>query len=122
MAKPTDQLFAERKWHIFAALGSGIFLAAFDGGVVRVALPLLVTEFDVDFALVQWVVLSFSLTQTAIMLGVGRLGDMVGKKPVFLFGTIRVCHRFSPRRACSEHRVPCFSGCFRPSAGHLLPP
>ena len=88
MAKPTDQLFAERKWHIFAALGSGIFLASFDGGVVRVALPVFVTEFDVDFALVQWVLLSFSLTQTAIMLGVGRLGDIVGKKPVFLFGTI----------------------------------
>ena len=88
MAKPTDQPFVERKWHIFAALGSGIFLASFDGGVVRVVLPALVHEFNVDFALVQWVVLSFSLTQTAIMLGVGRLGDMVGKKPIFLSGTI----------------------------------
>ncbi len=88
MTKPADQHFVERKWHIFAALGSGIFLASFDGGVVRVVLPALVTEFDVDFALVQWVVLSFSLTQTAIMLGVGRLGDMVGKKPIFLSGTI----------------------------------
>ncbi len=88
MAKPTVQPSIERKWHIFAALGSGIFLASFDGGVVRVALPTLVTEFNVDFALVQWVVLSFSLTQTAILLGVGRLGDMVGKKPIFLSGTI----------------------------------
>ena len=88
MARPTVQPSVERKWHIFAALGSGIFLASFDGGVVRVALPTLVTEFNVDFALVQWVVLSFSLTQTAIMLGVGRLGDMIGKKPIFLSGTI----------------------------------
>ena len=88
MTKATEQLFLERKWHIFAALGSGIFLASFDGGAVRVVLPALVTEFDVDFALIQWVVLSFSLTQTAIMLGVGRLGDMVGKKPIFLSGTI----------------------------------
>ena len=88
MAKSTDQLFVERKWLIFAALGSGIFLASFDGGVVRVVLPALVTEFNIDFALVQWVVLSFSLTQTAIMLGVGRLGDIAGKKPVFLGGTI----------------------------------
>ena len=88
MTKPAEQLFVERKWHIFAALGSGIFLASFDGGAVRVVLPALVTEFDVDFALIQWVVLSFSLTQTAIMLGVGRLGDMVGKKPIFLSGTI----------------------------------
>ena len=88
MTKLTENQFVERKWHIFAALGSGIFLASFDGGVVRVVLPALVTEFDVDFALIQWVVLSFSLTQTAIMLGVGRLGDMVGKKPIFLSGTV----------------------------------
>ena len=88
MTKLTEKLSDERKWHIFAALGSGIFLASFDGGVVRVVLPALVHEFNVDFALVQWVVLSFSLTQTAIMLGVGRLGDMVGKKPIFLGGTI----------------------------------
>ena len=88
MDQLADERAVARKWHIFAALGSGIFLAAFDGGVVRVVLPSLVTEFDVDFALVQWVVLSFSLTQTAIMLGVGRLGDMVGKKPIFLSGTI----------------------------------
>ena len=88
MTKLTEELSDERKWHIFAALGSGIFLASFDGGVVRVVLPALVTEFDIDFATVQWVVLSFSLTQTAIMLGVGRLGDIVGKKPVFLGGTI----------------------------------
>ena len=88
MAKLTEHLSVERKWHIFAALGSGIFLASFDGGAVRVVLPTLVTEFNVDFALIQWIVLSFSLTQTAIMLGVGRLGDMVGKKPIFLGGTI----------------------------------
>ena len=88
MTNLTEELSDERKWHIFAALGSGIFLASFDGGVVRVVLPALVTEFDIDFATVQWVVLSFSLTQTAIMLGVGRLGDIVGKKPVFLGGTI----------------------------------
>ncbi len=88
MTQVADERTFDRKWHIFAALGSGIFLASFDGGVVRVALPALVTEFNVDFALVQWVVLSFSLTQTAIMLGVGRLGDMVGKRPIFLSGTI----------------------------------
>ena len=88
MAKLAEHLSVERKWHIFAALGSGIFLASFDGGAVRVVLPALVTEFNVDFALIQWIVLSFSLTQTAIMLGVGRLGDMVGKKPIFLSGTI----------------------------------
>ena len=88
MTRLPDERTISRKWHIFAALGSGVFLASFNIGIVGVALPALVVEFGVDFALVQWVVLSFTLTQTAIMPSVGRLGDMLGKKPIFLGGTI----------------------------------
>ena len=88
MAQLTDERSIDRKWHIFAALGSGVFLASLNIGIVSVALPTFVTEFNVDFTLVQWVILSFTLTQTAIMLSVGRLGDIMGKKPIFLSGTI----------------------------------
>ena len=56
--------------------------------IVAVILPTLVTELQVGFALVQWVVLSFTLTKTALVLSVGRLGDMIGKRPVFLGGTV----------------------------------
>lgn len=88
MTYPSDKSTYDHKWHIFAALGSGIFLASMSQYIVIVALPELISEFNGDFALVQWVVLSFSLTQTAIMLSVGRLGDMVGKRPLFLYGTV----------------------------------
>lgn len=77
-----------RRWYIFAALGSGIFLASLNGSIVGVVLPTLMFDLDTDFALVQWVVLSYSLTQTTIILGVGRLGDIMGKKPIFLSGTV----------------------------------
>ncbi len=83
LAPPID-----RKWLIFAALSSGVFLASFNIGIANVILPTLVVEFNVDFALVQWVLLSFTLTQTAISPTVGRLGDMLGHKPIFLWGTI----------------------------------
>lgn len=88
MAHLTEEIQVERKWHIFAALGTGIFLASLDGSIVNVVLPTLVRDLRVDFTLVQWVVLSFTLTQTAVMLSVGRLGDMVGKRPIFLGGTV----------------------------------
>lgn len=83
LAPPID-----RKWLIFAALSSGVFLASFNIGIANVILPTLVVEFNADFALVQWVLLSFTLTQTAISPTVGRLGDMLGHKPIFLWGTI----------------------------------
>ncbi|MEJ2560487.1 MAG: hypothetical protein P8186_30550 [Anaerolineae bacterium] len=69
-----------RKWYVLAAVAMGIFLSTIDGSIVNVALPTLIHAFDTEFAVVQWVVLAYLLTVTTLMLSVGRLGDMVGKK------------------------------------------
>ena len=56
------------------------------GTSVNVAIPTLVTAFGTEFALVQWVVLSFLLATGAFLPIVGRLADMIGKRSVFLAG------------------------------------
>ena len=66
----------------------GVFLATIDGSIVNISLPTLVSSFQTDFALVQWVVLSYLLTVTTLMLGVGRLADIYGKKPIYTAGFI----------------------------------
>jgi EmrB/QacA subfamily drug resistance transporter len=66
----------------------GVFLATIDGSIVNISLPTLVGAFQTDFALVQWVVLSYLLTVTTLMLGVGRLADIYGKKPIYTTGFI----------------------------------
>ena len=77
-----------RKWYIMAAAAMSIFLATIDGSIVNVALPTLVRAFETDFATVQWVVLSYLLTQTTLLLSIGRLGDMIGKKAIFITGMV----------------------------------
>ena len=77
----------EHKWPILAALAGVVLMASFVFSAAAVVLPAIVKEFDIDFALVQWVLLSYTLAQTSIMPMVGRLGDMVGKRPLFLGGT-----------------------------------
>ena len=77
-----------RKWYVMAAVAMGIFLATIDGSIVNIALPTLVRELDTEFAVVQWVVLAYLLTVTTLILGMGRLGDMIGKKPVYTSGFI----------------------------------
>ena len=77
-----------RKWLVLVSVGMGIFLATIDGSIVNVALPTLVRALDTNFATVQWVVLGYLLTTTTLLLGMGRLGDMVGKKPVYVTGFI----------------------------------
>jgi EmrB/QacA subfamily drug resistance transporter len=77
-----------RKWYVMAAVAMGVFLATIDGSIVNVALPTLVKAFGTDFAVVQWVVLSYLLTVTTLMLSMGRLGDMIGKKPLYAAGFV----------------------------------
>jgi EmrB/QacA subfamily drug resistance transporter len=77
-----------RKWYVMAATAMGVFLATIDGSIVNVALPTLVRAFGTTFATVEWVVLAYLLTVTTLMLGIGRLGDMVGKKPIYTAGFV----------------------------------
>jgi len=77
-----------KKWYVMAAVAMGIFLATIDGSIVNVALPTLTQAFQTEFALVQWVVLAYLLTLTTLLLGVGRLADMIGKKHIYNLGFI----------------------------------
>lgn len=74
------------KWFVLAAVGSGIFLSTLSGSIVNVALPTLADEFDAEFEMVQWVVIAFLVTTAALLVSMGRLGDTIGKKPVYLTG------------------------------------
>jgi len=77
-----------RKWLVLSAVAMGIFLATIDGSIVNVALPTLVTALNADFAVVQWVVLSYLLTITTLLAVVGRLADMYGRKQLYNSGFV----------------------------------
>lgn len=64
----------------------GIFLSTIDGSIVNVALPTLVADLHAEFSTVEWVVLGYLLTLATLLLSIGRLGDMIGKKPIYVTG------------------------------------
>lgn len=78
----------KHKWHVMAAISMGVLLATIDGSIVNVSLPTLVRELNTDFATVQWVVLAYLLTLAALLLSVGRLADMIGKKRIYTSGFV----------------------------------
>lgn len=78
----------DRKWYVMTAVAMGTLLATIDGSIVNVALPTLVRELNTNFATVQWVVLAYLLTVTTLLLSVGRLADMIGKKQIYTAGFI----------------------------------
>jgi EmrB/QacA subfamily drug resistance transporter len=86
--KEQQQQNYSKKWYILMSVGMGTFLATVDSSIVNVALPTLVKNFDTKFAVVQWIVLSYLLTLATLMLSIGRLADMIGKKPIYLGGMV----------------------------------
>jgi EmrB/QacA subfamily drug resistance transporter len=76
----------QRKWLVLATVSVGILLATIDGSIVNVAFPTIVEELDTTFNVIQWVSLGYLLTIATLTLGVGRLGDVVGKKMIYATG------------------------------------
>lgn len=84
----TEAIDYSRKWQVMVAVGVGVFLATLDGSIVNVALPTLVRQLGAGFATVQWIVLGYLLTLTTLLLSIGRLADMIGKKPLYTSGFV----------------------------------
>ncbi|MEM7539096.1 MAG: MFS transporter [Chloroflexota bacterium] len=89
-SETTSQPDYSHKWAVMAVVGVGALFETYDLGAVGVALPTLIDVFDAGFAIGQWAVLAFVLTQTSLTLAAGRLGDMLGKKRVFMSGAVIV--------------------------------
>src|SRR5881398_4252670 len=68
---------------VFVALMLGMFLAALDQTIVSAALPTIVGDLG-GLNHLSWVVTSYLLASTVWTPLYGKLGDMVGRKPVFL--------------------------------------
>ena len=76
------------KWWAFAALALGMFTNVADHGSVIVALPTIADHFLTDLPTVQWVVIGYALAISAFLMPMGRLGDIVGPKKVYLAGLV----------------------------------
>jgi EmrB/QacA subfamily drug resistance transporter len=74
-----------RPWILVATI-LGSSMAFIDSTVVNVALPALQTNFHATVVDVQWVVESYGLFLGALILAGGSLGDLFGRRRVFLVG------------------------------------
>lgn len=69
-----------------AALSLAMLLPSLGTSIANVALPSLAASFHAPFQDAQWVVIAYLLAVTSLIVGAGRLGDMLGRRRVLLFG------------------------------------
>ena len=81
--------FAESRnyhWWAYFAVAIGMFINVMDQSGVNIALPEIADEFLADIPTVQWVSLGYSLATSAMLMPMGRLSDMFGRKRVYIIG------------------------------------
>lgn len=87
-ASTPSPLPPQTRWWVMLGVGLGVLMFTLDTSIVNIALPTLLQVFQTTFATIQWVVLSYLLVVTALVLGAARLGDLIGKKRLYLGGLI----------------------------------
>ena len=71
------------RWRVFPALALGTVMAVLDISVVNIALPTLSRTFGVPLTSIEWVVLAYVLTISGLLLTMGRLADLLGRRRVY---------------------------------------
>ncbi|OCP01820.1 MULTISPECIES: MFS transporter [unclassified Ensifer] len=80
-AKPAAPAF----W-VLTSLSLSMLLSSLGTSSANVALPALADAFGVSFQAVQWVVLAYLLSITTLIVSVGRLGDITGRRRLLVAG------------------------------------
>jgi len=99
-----DPDFARTQGWVSAAAILGSSMAFIDGTVVSVVLPALQTGLLATISPVQWVIESYALFLSALMVTGGALGDLYGQRQIFTLGNILFAGRFRRVWSFSEYQ------------------
>src|SRR5919107_3963438 len=79
---------SRRKWMALVVVCLGQLMMVVDMTIVNVALPVVQRDLDFSQADLTWVVNAYLISYGSFMLLAGRVGDLVGRKRVFLSGLL----------------------------------
>ena len=99
---------ANYKWWAFSTIAVGTFLSVVDHGSVLVALPSIERHFGSDLPTVQWIIVGYALAISVLILPMGRLGDIIGRKQVYVGGMVifvSVERDVRGRAICAQKRL-----------------
>jgi EmrB/QacA subfamily drug resistance transporter len=73
------------RWAL-ASLSLSMLMPSLDTSIANAGLPTLAHAFNASFQQVQWIVLAYLLAITTLIVSVGRLGDIIGRRRLLLVG------------------------------------
>lgn len=85
MAVTGDQT---RRWWILISIGIFAFMSNLDASIVNIAMPVMARQMSLPMNQIEWVVSTYLIVLSALLLLFGKLGDLYGKINVFRLGTV----------------------------------
>jgi EmrB/QacA subfamily drug resistance transporter len=104
----------DRKWRTLVIVCVAIFMLLLDITIVNVALPKIQRDLHSSFTDLEWVVDAYSLMLATVVLNAGSLGDLLGRKRVFLTGVVLFT---AASAACGAATTPLFLNLARGAQG-----
>jgi EmrB/QacA subfamily drug resistance transporter len=77
---------SSRRWWTLGAMCFALFMIMLDNTVVNVALPSIQRSLHTTTSTLEWTVNAYTLTFAVLLVTGGRLGDIFGRRRMFLFG------------------------------------
>jgi EmrB/QacA subfamily drug resistance transporter len=77
-----------RRWWTLGAMCFALFMVMLDNTAVNVALPSIQADFGASLSALEWTVNAYTLTFAVLLVTGGRLGDIFGRRRMFLFGVV----------------------------------
>jgi EmrB/QacA subfamily drug resistance transporter len=77
-----------RRWWTLGAMCFALFMIMLDNTVVNVALPAIQDDLGSSISGLEWTVNAYTLTFAVLLVTGGRLGDIFGRRRMFLFGVV----------------------------------
>ncbi|MBX6752713.1 MAG: MFS transporter [Thermorudis peleae] len=76
------------RWLGLGAIALGVAMIIVDATIVNVAVPAIIDELHVNLTDAEWINSIYSLIFAALLITLGRLGDLRGRKRLYLFGLV----------------------------------
>ena len=78
----------ENRWYALVFISLGLAIVVIDNTILNVSIPYILTDFNTQLSSLELVISGYSLTISAVLITVGRIGDLIGRKKIFVIGII----------------------------------
>jgi EmrB/QacA subfamily drug resistance transporter len=78
--------FRGNPWAVLLIVSLGFFMVLLDLTIVNIAIPNMITKLNASLDDILWVINAYALVLAVLVITAGRLGDLVGPRPMFTSG------------------------------------